>query len=111
MLRRPQVDSTPRDDAVLTMENVEKIRHSLAHILASAVLELHPKTKLGMGPAIENGFYYDFQLRKPLEEKDLQEIETKMKELISQKLKFEKQNITKRKAKKLFSYIIKTHFI
>lgn len=85
------------------MENVEKIRHSLAHILASAVLDLYPKTKLGMGPAIENGFYYDFQLRKPLEEKDLQEIETKMKELISQKLKFEKQNITKRKAKKLFA--------
>ena len=56
------------------MENIEKIRHSLAHVMASAVLELFPKTKLGMGPAIENGFYYDFQLQKPLEEKDLQEI-------------------------------------
>lgn len=91
------------------MENIEKIRHSLAHILASAILELYPKTKLGMGPAIENGFYYDFQLparaggQKPLEEKDLEEIEKKMKELISQKLKFEKQNITKRRAKKLFA--------
>ena len=40
-------------------ENIEKIRHSLAHIMASAILELYPKTKLGMGPAIENGFYYD----------------------------------------------------
>ena len=85
------------------MENIEKIRHSLAHIMASAVLELWPKTKLGMGPAIENGFYYDFQLPKPLEENDLIEIEKKMKELISQKLKFEKQNITKRRAKKLFA--------
>ncbi len=83
--------------------NIEKIRHSLAHILASAVLELYPKTKLGMGPAIDNGFYYDFQLQKPLEEKDLAEIEKKMKDLISQKLKFEKQNITKRRAKKLFA--------
>ncbi len=85
------------------MEQIEKIRHSLAHILASAVLELYPKTKLGMGPAIDNGFYYDFQLQKPLEEKDLQEIEKRMKELISQKLKFEKKDITKRVAKKLFA--------
>jgi len=85
------------------MENIEKIRHSLAHILAGAILELYPKTKLGMGPAIDNGFYYDFQLQKPLEEKDLVEIEAKMKELISQKLKFEKKNITKRVAKKLFA--------
>jgi threonyl-tRNA synthetase len=84
-------------------DNIEKVRHSLSHILASAVLELWPKTKLGMGPAIDNGFYYDFQLSKPLEEKDLVEIEKKMKELISQKLKFEKKNINKRTAKKLFA--------
>ena len=57
------------------MENIEKIRHSLSHIMAEAVLEFWPKTKLGMGPAIENGFYYDFQLQKPLEEKDLAEID------------------------------------
>ena len=84
-------------------ENIEKIRHSLAHIMASAVLELFPKTKLGMGPAIENGFYYDFQLSKPLQEQDLEEIEKKMKELILQKQKFEKKNIAKRQAKKLFA--------
>ena len=70
-------------------DNIEKIRHSLAHIMASAILEIYPKTKLGMGPAIDNGFYYDFQLQKPLEEKDLEEIEKKMKTLIVQKLKFE----------------------
>ena len=63
-------------------DNIEKIRHSLSHIMAQAVLEFYPKTKLGMGPAIENGFYYDFQLSKPLEEKDLEKIEGKMKELI-----------------------------
>ena len=83
--------------------NIEKIRHSLSHIMASAVLELFPKTKLGIGPAIENGFYYDLQLQKPLEEKDLIDIERKMKELIHQNLKFEKKNITKRVAKKLFA--------
>jgi threonyl-tRNA synthetase len=93
------------------MENIEKIRHSLSHIMASVVLEMWPKTKLGIGPAIENGFYYDFQLPaspsqggpKPLEEKDLIEIEKKMKELILQKQKFIKQNITKQKAKNLFA--------
>lgn len=84
-------------------KQIEKIRHSLAHILACAVLEIWPKTKLGMGPAIENGFYYDFQLQKTLSPEGLQKIEEKMKELIFQKLKFEKQNITKRKAKKLFA--------
>ena len=83
--------------------NIEKIRHSLSHIMASAVLELFPKTKLGIGPAIENGFYYDLQIQKPLEEKDLAEIEKKMKELIGQNLKFEKKNINKRQAKKLFA--------
>jgi threonyl-tRNA synthetase len=71
--------------------------------MAEAVLEFWPKTKLGIGPAIENGFYYDFQLPKPLEPSDLQKIEEKMKELILQKQKFEKQNITKARAKKLFA--------
>ena len=84
-------------------KQLEKIRHSLSHIMASAVVELWPKTKLGMGPAIENGFYYDFQLPKTLEESDLEKIEGKMKDLISQKLKFEKRNIAKRVAKRLFA--------
>ena len=90
--------------------NIEKIRHSLSHIMAEAVLEFclpagrqGQKVKLGMGPAIENGFYYDFQMQKPLEEKDLAEIEKKMRQLISQKQKFEKKNINKRTAKKLFA--------
>lgn len=84
-------------------EKIESIRHSLSHIMAQAVLEFWPKTKLGMGPAIENGFYYDFQLAKPLEEKDLQKIEDKMKEIILQNQKFEKKNMPKRQAKKLFA--------
>jgi len=47
----------------------EKIRHSLAHILAMAVLKKFPKTKLGIGPVIENGFYYDFSLPSPIAER------------------------------------------
>lgn len=88
--------------------NIEKIRHSLAHIMAEAVLEFWPKTKLGMGPAIENGFYYDFLLPAGAlgeggQDVFLKKIEDRMRELILQKQKFEKQNITKRKAKKLFA--------
>ncbi len=84
------------------MENIENIRHSLAHLMAQAVLEFWPKTKLGMGPAIENGFYYDFQFAKPLQPADLKKIEEKMRELILQDQKFIKKNITKLAAKKLF---------
>jgi len=64
------------------MKKIEKIRHSLAHILAYAVQELYPGTKFGIGPAIENGFYYDFDLPRPLTQDDLPNIEQKMKELI-----------------------------
>lgn len=88
---------------IMDEKQIQKVRHSLAHIMASAVLEFWPKTKLGIGPAVENGFYYDMQLPKPLEEKDLEKIEQRMKELVAQKIKFEKQNITKRRAKKLFA--------
>jgi threonyl-tRNA synthetase len=88
---------------IMEQKNIDKIRHSLAHIMASAVSEFWPKTKFGFGPAIENGFYYDMQLQKPLEEKDLEKIEQRMRELIAQKIKFERQNITKRKANKLFA--------
>jgi threonyl-tRNA synthetase len=89
-------------------ENIEKMRHSLSHIMAEAVLEFWPKTKLGIGPAIENGFYYDLllpaeALREGGQDVFLQKVEDKMKELISQNQKFEKKNITKRVAKKLFA--------
>ena len=83
-------------------ENIENIRHSLSHIMAQAVLELFPKTKLGMGPAIENGFYYDFELPKNFNPENLKKIEDKMKDLISQDQKFIKKNVSKLVAKKLF---------
>ena len=86
----------------LPAERQEKIRHSLAHILAEAVLCVFPKAKLGMGPAIESGFYYDFEFAKPLQETDLEKIEAKMEELIDQNQSFTKKGITKTEAKKLF---------
>jgi len=59
--------------------NLETVRHSLAHIMAHAVQELYPKTKFGIGPAIKDGFYYDFEFKKALTPDDLIEIEKKAK--------------------------------
>jgi len=102
---------------------LETIRHSFAHILAMAVLELYSDAKLGMGPAIENGFYYDFDFgevkivtenRKPKTEKpqlktqnltaeSLPKIEAKMRELIAKNLKFTKKEISVEEAKEIFA--------
>ena len=67
-------------------ENLEKMRHSASHVLAQAVLKLYPDAKLGIGPAIENGFYYDFEFSEPLTEEDLPKIEKEMKNIIKQNL-------------------------
>lgn len=82
--------------------NLENIRHSLAHLLAAAVLKKFPKTKLGIGPVIENGFYYDFLLPRSLAPDDLKELEKEMKKLVSRNLPFSGKKITPAEAKKLF---------
>jgi len=84
------------------MANIETVRHSLAHILAYAVQELYPGTKFGMGPSIENGFYYDFEFPYPLSPEDLPKIEKKMKELLKQNVKFTKKKLTKNDIVNLF---------
>ncbi len=78
-------------------KKLEKIRHSTSHILAYAVKTLHPKVKLGIGPAIEEGFYYDFG-NVTLTNEDLKKIENKMDELIDQNLTFKKIEVTRKKA-------------
>jgi threonyl-tRNA synthetase len=71
--------------------NIETKRHSLAHILAQAVKELYPEVKLGTGPNIENGFYYDIDFgEKVLHEDELKAIEKKMKNIIKQNQSFNK---------------------
>jgi threonyl-tRNA synthetase len=78
---------------LLTSKDAEALyvyRHSTAHLLAAAVLELFPGTQLGIGPPIENGFYYDFQRDKPFTPEDLEKLEAKMHELQAQDLKFER---------------------
>jgi threonyl-tRNA synthetase len=81
---------------------IEIIRHSLSHLLASAVQEMYPEAKFGIGPNIENGFYYDFELSESLTPLHLLKIEKRMKDLIKQSLKFEKKIITKAEAESLF---------
>src|SRR5919202_4451299 len=63
-------------------DRLRPLRHSAAHIMAQAVLELFPDAKLGIGPAIEDGFYYDFDLPRPLSPDDLPIIESRMRESI-----------------------------
>ncbi len=82
--------------------NLEQIRHSTAHILAQAVQNLFKNVKLGIGPTIDNGFYYDFDLQHQITEEDLKKIESEMKRIIKEKQEFKKHDITKAQAIKLF---------
>jgi threonyl-tRNA synthetase len=78
--------------------DLEAMRHSLAHVLAIAVLDMFPEAKLGIGPAIEDGFYYDFELPRTLIPEDLEILEKKMKHVIKQDLKFEGTEVPPKEA-------------
>ncbi|MCS7184615.1 MAG: threonine--tRNA ligase [bacterium] len=80
-----------------------RLRHSAAHLLASAVKELYPDAKLGIGPPIEDGFYYDFEFSSPIGEDALEKIEKKMHEIASKNLDFVKGYMKKEEAIKFFS--------
>lgn len=79
-----------------------KIRHSLAHLLATSVLYIDPKAKFGIGPVIENGFYYDILFSKKVDESTFPILEEKIKELIQKNIKFEREKVNIDKAIKLF---------
>ena len=81
---------------------IEKLRHSLSHILASSIREFYPDVKFGMGPAIDNGFYYDFEFENPLSPETLPQLEKKMRELIKRGFLFKKNNVSKIIAQKIF---------
>lgn len=83
-------------------EKLYNLRHSLAHVLASAVVEMFPKAQLGVGPVIENGFYYDFLLPRPLTPEDLAKLEKRMRALVKESLPFEREEMTFGEAKKYF---------
>ncbi len=84
----------------MQQEQLEHFRHSLAHLLAAAVMELWPDTKRTIGPAIEHGFYFDFEFAKPISDADLPRIEAKMRELMPSWTSFERHEMSPESAKK-----------
>jgi len=84
-------------------QNLDHIRHSLAHLLAAAVLKEFPDAKLGVGPTVENGFYYDFLLPRPITPDDLKGLEKAMRTMVDKKLPFTGREVTAAEAKKLFA--------
>ena len=84
-------------------ERVARMRHSASHVMAEAVQSLFPEAKFGIGPMIENGFYYDFELPRALVPEDLPLIENKMKEIISQDVPFVSEKVSKDQARRLFA--------
>src|SRR5258708_1803974 len=95
-------------------EALKVVRHSAAHVMATAVLELFPDTKLGHGPATDAGFFYDFYRDKPFTPEDLVAIEAKMAEVIARDEKFVREHQLREKALDEFSRegeFMKTHFV
>ncbi len=87
------------------MENTDKLmhlRHSLAHLLGASILELYPGSQITLGPAVDNGFYYDVDINGKVTDTDLEKIENKMKELLKTWSSFEKKTLTKDEALKMF---------
>jgi threonyl-tRNA synthetase len=95
-------------------EALKVVRHSAAHVLATAVLELYPETKLGHGPATDSGFFYDFYREKPFTPEDLAAIEKKMAEVVARDEKFVREYEPREEALAEFEHdgdFMKTHFV
>lgn len=84
-------------------EKLSMIRHSMAHVMAEAVLEMFPDAQIAIGPSIENGFYYDFELPRQLTENDLEEITARMKSIIKAGKSFVRKEVTRQEARQLFA--------
>lgn len=88
---------------ISSTEGLSILRHSTAHLLAQAVQELYPQTRLGIGPPIEDGFYYDFDPLEPFTPEDLQRLEKRMKELVGKSQKFVRKEVSDQEAKQMLS--------
>ena len=91
------MEQYPRD------ERLYRMRHSAAHVMAEAVLEMFPEAKFAIGPPIDNGFYYDFLLPRPLSPDDLPEIESRMRSRLSSDVPFEHSEMSKAEALRHFA--------
>jgi threonyl-tRNA synthetase len=79
-------------------EGLEIMRHSVSHIMADAVRRLYPEARLAIGPPIEDGFYYDFDVPEPFRPEDLEKIEQKMREIMAEKLQFRRRELSREEA-------------
>jgi threonyl-tRNA synthetase len=84
------------------LDKLELIRHSTAHVMAEAVLQLFPGAKIAIGPSIENGFYYDFDLPRSITNEDLEKISDEMREIIKEKKDFVRTEVSKAEALEMF---------
>ena len=83
------------------MNELQVLRHSASHILAQAVKRLFPEAKLTIGPAIDNGFYYDFDIETPFSREDLDNLEAEMKKIVKENLKIERFELPRNEALEL----------
>ncbi|MCY3706409.1 MAG: threonine--tRNA ligase [Gammaproteobacteria bacterium] len=89
---------TSRDDDALPV-----LRHSAAHVLATAVRELHPNAGIGFGPSIDDGFYYDFQVDEPFTPEDLEAFEARMRDIVAADYPFERRRVSKEEGREVFA--------
>src|SRR5947209_18535444 len=99
ILETPVPEEARRDEE---QAYLARMRHSAAHLMASAVVDIIPEAKLGIGPAIEDGFYYDFDLPRSLSDEDLRQIEAKMKEIQATNSDYQYEPITREQALEMF---------
>ena len=96
------------------IRDIDKLRHTASHVLAQAVKELWPEVKVTIGPAIDNGFYYDFDKKEPFSDDDLRKIEKGMYRIINKNLPLTQSSMKREEAIDLFSsmkedYKVRTH--
>ncbi|MFA7125027.1 MAG: threonine--tRNA ligase [Sphaerochaetaceae bacterium] len=84
-------------------EQLHKVRHSMSHVMAEAVLQMFPEAQIAIGPAIDNGFYYDFDLPRALTQEDLEEISERMRTIISEDKEFKRTVVSREQARSMFS--------
>ena len=84
-------------------DHLHRLRHSVSHVMAQAVLEKFPEGEVAIGPPIENGFYYDFDLPRPLAPEDLEEIEARMREIVAEEHDFVYQEVSEEDARRIFA--------
>jgi threonyl-tRNA synthetase len=99
----PAADASVEVITADTDEGREVVRHSTAHVMAQAVLRLFPEAKYSIGPPIQDGFYYDFDVERPFTPDDLERIEAEMKTIVKENQRFERAELSKQEALSLFS--------